>query len=164
MTASGRRLFPVLWLLFGLFFLRVLGQVLVAFAGVTWLPSMRHWYSGLISYPYLLASQIVMLAGMVKVNVDFTRGDGWFVRRNPALGRVANWFGWLYLTSMILRYAITRTLIIPVTLHCVLAIYLILIGRHHRAAVPDEAAASYYPRKEGAPAPERPPLRSPGRA
>jgi hypothetical protein len=131
-TAPARRLSGVLWLLFGLFFLRVLGQVLVAFAGVPWLPPMSSWYSGLISYPWLLASQLVMLAGMVKVNVDFARGDGWFARPNPPLGRAALWFGWLYLSSMILRYAITRTLIIPVTLHCVLAIYLILIGRYHR--------------------------------
>jgi hypothetical protein len=141
---SARRLALVLWILYALFFLRVFGQVLVAFAGVTWLPPMRHWYSGLIAYPYLLASQIAMLAGMVKVNADFTRGDGWFARPNPALGRVAYWFGWLYLSSMILRYAITRTLIIPVTLHCVLAIYLILIGRYHRAeeaAVRDPLAA-----------------------
>jgi hypothetical protein len=128
----ARRLAPVLWLIFGLFFLRVVGQVLVTFAGVTWLPSMRHWYSGLISYPYLLTSQIVMLAGMLKVNADFTRGDGWFSRPNRTFGRIAVPFGWLYLSSMILRYAITRTLLIPVTLHCVLAIYLILFGRYHR--------------------------------
>ena len=128
-TTAARRLAPVLWLLFGLFFLRVVGQVLVAFAGVTWLPPMRHWQSGLIGYPYLLSSQIVMLAGMLKVNADFTRGDGWFARPNRTFGRIAVPFGWLYLSSMILRYAITRTLLIPVTLHCVLAIYLILFGR-----------------------------------
>jgi len=131
-TTAARRLAPVLWLLSGLFFLRVVGQVLVAFAGVTWLPSMRHWYSGVISYPYLLTSQILMLAGMLKVNADFTRGDGGFARPNRTFGRIAVPFGWLYLSSMILRYAITRTLLIPVTLHCVLAIYLILFGRYHR--------------------------------
>ncbi|MGH3117384.1 MAG: hypothetical protein ACRDQ2_09785, partial [Gaiellales bacterium] len=131
-TPDPRRLAPVLWLLLALFCLRVLGQVLVAFAGVTWLPSMRHWYSGLISYPYLLTSQILMIAGMSKVNADFTRGQGWFARPNPAFGRWALVFGWLYLSSMILRYAITRTLLIPVTFHCILATYVILIGRYHR--------------------------------
>jgi hypothetical protein len=161
--AGAQRLAPILWFLFTLFFLRVLGQVLVAFAGVTWLPPMRYWYSGLISYPYLLASQIVMLAGMSKINADFTRGDGWFARPNPARGRVTLWFGWLYLSSMILRYAITRTLLIPVTLHCVLAVYLILIGRYLRAVSPNEAEASYHQDKEGRlrPAPEG--QRSPGR-
>jgi hypothetical protein len=151
-TTPARRLAPVLWLLFGLFFLRVLGQVLVAFAGVTWLPSMRHWYSGLISYPYLLTSQILMLAGLVKVNADFTRGDGWFARPNRTLGRIALPFGWLYLSSMVLRYAITRTLLIPVTLHCVLATYVILFGRYHLTD------------REEHPRPAQPLLRSPGRA
>lgn len=155
-TTPARRLSPVLWFLFALFFLRVLGQVLVAFAGVTWLPSMRHWYSGLISYPYLLASQIVMLAGMVKVNTDFTRSGGWFARPNRALGEIAVWFGWVYLSSMILRYAIMRTLPIPVTLHCVLAIYLILIGRYHRVYRATDTE-SHLQRAPGR-------LRSPGRA
>jgi hypothetical protein len=147
-TTSARRLAPVLWFLFALFFLRVLGQLLVAFAGVTWLLPMRYWYSGLISYPYLLASQIVMLAGMTKINADFTRGDGWWARPNAAIGRAAFWFGWLYLSSMILRYAITRTLLIPVTLHCVLAIYLILIGRYHRAFDPRDTARHLPPARE----------------
>jgi hypothetical protein len=142
-TPDAKRLAPVLWVLFGLFFLRVLGQVLVAFAGVTWLPPMQRWYSGLISYPYLLTSQVVMLACMARVNVDFTRGGGRFTRPNPTVGKWSLVSGWLYLTSMILRYAITRTLLIPVTLHCVLAIYLIVIGQYHRgwhgAGAPDKA-------------------------
>lgn len=131
-TPHAKRLAPILWVLFGLFFLRVLGQVLVAFAGVTWLPPMQYWYSGLISYPYLLTSQVVMLACMATINADFTRGDGWPVRPNAMVGQWALWFGWVYLSSMILRYVITRTLLIPVTLHCVLACYLILIGWYHR--------------------------------
>jgi hypothetical protein len=162
-TTSPRRLSPALWLLVGLFVLRVLGQVLVAFGGVTWLPPMRYWYSGLISYPYLLASQIVMLAGMSKINSDFTRGDGWWARPNSTIGRTAFWFGWLYLSSMILRYAITRTLVIPVTLHCVLAIYLILIGRYHRSLAPNQAEASYHRNRAGHLPRAREGLRSPGR-
>jgi hypothetical protein len=51
----------ILWLLTFLFFLRVLGQVLVAFFDVTFLPPMPYWYSGLLSYPVLLTSQILIL-------------------------------------------------------------------------------------------------------
>ena len=42
-----------------LFVLRVLGQALVAFFDVSFLPSMPHWYSGLMRYEYLLPSQLL---------------------------------------------------------------------------------------------------------
>ena len=44
-----------------LFFLRVLGQALVVFFSVSWLPSTEQWASGLIPYPTLLATQVVLL-------------------------------------------------------------------------------------------------------
>lgn len=43
-----RRHAPLLWILLFLFCLRVLGQILVAFAGVTFLPPMEDWFSGAI--------------------------------------------------------------------------------------------------------------------
>ena len=39
---------PLLALITALFACRVLGQALVVFLGVSWLPVMEHWYSGLI--------------------------------------------------------------------------------------------------------------------
>ena len=65
-----------LWGLTGLFFLRVIGQVLVAFFAVRALPPMAEWYSGLLPYPILLPVQLAMLAGMAKVNGDISRGEG----------------------------------------------------------------------------------------
>jgi hypothetical protein len=59
----------VLWLLLALFVLRVLGQALVAFFNVGFLPPMPAWYSGLMPYEYLLPSQLgfgyLYLAAMV---------------------------------------------------------------------------------------------------
>jgi hypothetical protein len=49
-----------------LFALRVLGQALVVFFSVGWLPPTEQWFSGLIRYPILLGIQLVMLAVMVK--------------------------------------------------------------------------------------------------
>ena len=43
------------------FFLRVLGQILVALDLAPFLPPMQAWYSGLVPYPLLLGSQIVIL-------------------------------------------------------------------------------------------------------
>src|SRR6266849_6829304 len=51
-----------MWLLLGLFVLRVVGQMLVAFFRVSFLPPMGEWYSGLMSYPILLPVQWVIIA------------------------------------------------------------------------------------------------------
>ena len=79
MTAPDPGRTTILWLLLLLFAARVGGQVLAAFFGVTWLPPMERWYSGLIPYPYLLASQILVIALMAKVCLDFTRGRGFVI-------------------------------------------------------------------------------------
>jgi hypothetical protein len=140
--SDPRRAAPILWALLGLFFLRVLGQLLVAFAGVTWLPPMPQWYSGLMPYPYLLPSQVVILAVFAKVCVDFSRGEGWFVRTRPWFGRGAYWFGWLYLTGMMVRYPIQMALhpedrwlgrTIPIVFHWVLASFVLVFASFHRA-------------------------------
>ncbi|MGH8667909.1 MAG: hypothetical protein ACREUH_01640, partial [Burkholderiales bacterium] len=93
-----------LWALLALFALRVAGQFLVAFFGVGWLPPMQRWYSGLVPYQYLLASQIVILALMTKICVDFTRGRGFFVQPRRFFAGPWLWFGWAYLAVMLARY------------------------------------------------------------
>jgi hypothetical protein len=135
------RLAALLWTLLGLFVLRVVGQVLVAFFGVQYLPPMEQWYSGLMPYEYLLPSQIAIIALMAVINRDFTRGAGFFFgpRRffaGPWLG-----FGYLYLAGMILRYPAQLLLVpglrwfdrtIPIVFHWVLASYVIAVGLDHR--------------------------------
>ncbi len=64
----------MLALLTTLFFLRVLGQALVASFSVSWLPTMQQWFSGLIPYPVLLTIQIVMMVCMVKISMDIWLG------------------------------------------------------------------------------------------
>ncbi len=79
----------VLALLTLLFFFRVLGQALVVFFSVGWLPSNEQWASGLLPYPALLAIQVVMLVGMVKILSDVWREGGFFaMARLP--GRVSS--------------------------------------------------------------------------
>ena len=51
-----RRCMIAMWMLLGLFVLRVVGQVLVAFFDVRFLPPMSQWYSGLLPYPQLAQS------------------------------------------------------------------------------------------------------------
>jgi hypothetical protein len=131
-----------LWLLLAAFCLRVTGQMLVAFVGVSWLPPMEAWYSGLMPYPYLLPSQFLIIALYCKVCLDFSRGDGFFVRPRAMFGQGVLAFGYVYFVAMILRYFIHMSLnpearwfggTIPIFFHWVLATFIILFGRYHRA-------------------------------
>lgn len=143
---------PILTLLTVLFFLRVLGQVLVAYASVGWLPAMEHWASGLIPYPILLAIQIIMLIFMVKISTDIWRGKGFFAAARLPCARLLIGFSAIYAGTMVLRYVLTvifhpemrwfgRT--IPIFFHFVLAAFIYTLGRFHsRQAIfarPDRA-------------------------
>ena len=139
--AKPRRLAPVLWVLLGLFVLRVVGQALVAFLGVGFLPPMQAWYSGLLPYTYLLPAQLGIIALMVKICVDFTRGAGPFVRPHRFFAVHWLYFGYLYLAVMVVRYPVQMVLqpesrwfggTIPIFAHWVLAAFVILVGLHHR--------------------------------
>ncbi len=142
MISPPRQLVWLLWVLLFAFCCRVLGQALVAFLGVTWLPPMEAWYSGLMPYPYLLPSQVLIIALYAKICVDFTRGTGYFMQTRPPFGRGVLWFGYVYLAAMILRYIIRMSLYpearwfggtIPIFFHWVLASFIIAFGRYHHA-------------------------------
>ncbi len=136
-----RRLAPLLWALLGLFVLRVAGQALVAFFRVSFLPPMQEWYSGLLPYEYLLPSQIVIIAVMAKICVDFTAGTGFFVTPRRFFAVLWLYFGYFYLAAMVVRYPIQMALhpesrwfggTIPIFFHWVLAAFVIAVGLHHR--------------------------------
>lgn len=141
MTAPSRKLVVLFWTLFFAFCLRVLGQALVAFTGVPWLPPIEEWYSGLLPYPYLLSAQVLIITLYGKVCRDFARGEGFFVRPRPLFGRGVLRFGYVYLAAIILRYVIRMSLYpeirwfggaIPIVFHWVLACFIIAFGRYHR--------------------------------
>ena len=136
-----RRLAPLLWGLLGLFALRVAGQALVAAGAAPWLPPMEQWYSGLLPYPLLVPAQLLILLLYGRVCLDFSRGDGWFVRTRPWFGRGALVFGWLYLGAMIVRYPVQMAInpgdrwlgrTLPIVFHWVLAAFVIAFGSFHR--------------------------------
>ena len=144
--SSPRRLAVLLWMLLIAFCLRVVGQMLVAFVGVSWLPPMEAWYSGLMPYPYLLPAQFLIMGLFSKVCFDFTRGEGFFVRSRPLFGRGLLVFGYLYLLSMVVRYIVQMSLhpetrwfggTIPIFFHWVLACFIIAFGQYHRGRLTD---------------------------
>ncbi len=131
---------PLLAFLTVLFSLRVLGQALVVFAAVDWLPASEHWFSGLIPYPILLVTQIIMLAGMVKISGDISRGEGFFAATRRKWSRLLIGFSALYAGLMIARYILTMIFrpemrwlgdVIPICFHFVLAGFIYVWGCYH---------------------------------
>ena len=125
-----------------LFIARVVGQVLVRYLNVGWLPAEPHWYSGLMPYPILLPVQLVMIVVMLKLVADVYRGNGWFSSGSRRAARIIRWLAILYFLSMVLRYVVTMALnpewrwfghTIPIWFHMVLAGFLFTYSRYLQA-------------------------------
>ena len=132
----------VLAALAALFFLRVVGQAVVAIAAPAFLPGMLHWYSELLPYPLLLPAQIAILFVQGAVCVQFARGSGVVVMpARPGVGRILIALAGLYAGSMVLRYALTMAWhpqrrwlgagTIPSAFHVVLAGFIATVGHYH---------------------------------
>ena len=139
---SSRKTSLVLWGLLIAFCGRVLGQLLVVLGAAPWLPPMKEWFSGLLPYPSLLASQVLIIVVLGWISVDFARGRGFWVSTRPFFARGVLVFAYVYLAAMILRYVLRMALVpearwfgqtIPIFFHWVLASFLIVFGRWHRA-------------------------------
>jgi hypothetical protein len=122
------------------FFLRVLGQALVAMGWANLLPPMEEWYSGLVPYPPLLAIQAVILGVQAAISRDIWQDAGIFARQPPALGRRLQWLSYVYAAAMLLRYVVTMAVYperrwlsgtIPIFFHWVLSAYLFTLGRYY---------------------------------
>jgi uncharacterized protein len=136
-----RRYALALWVLLTLFVLRVAGQLLIAVGFGDFLPPWEEWFSGLVPYSQLLASQIIIVILFAKVCLDFTRGHGLFVVAQPGLSVGLLAFGSVYLGVMVIRYVMRMALYpperwtggsIPIFFHWVLASFLLVVGMYHR--------------------------------
>lgn len=131
---------PLLWLCVILFMFRVIGQVYVAVYEPRWLPAMREWYSGLLPYYLLLPAQLIILALMVVISYDHSRGDGYFVVNESTPGRTLMGLSAFYASSMFVRYVWIMAKhperrwfkgTIPIFFHFLLASFIFLIGSFH---------------------------------
>lgn len=106
-----------------------------------WLPPMREWYSGLISYPLLLPIQIVFIVTMARMTLDvWAGGVGWASPR-PGLGAFLAWASFVYAGTMVVRFVVwhrrppeRRRAWIPIIFHVVLAAFLWTFASWHPAA------------------------------
>lgn len=123
------------------FALRVSGQIVAALFGPAFLPPMEECYSGVLPYPYLVISQLVILVFQFEVSRQLRAGAGPLARERPRLGVGLKWFSLVYFLAMVARYAITMGThperrwfggTIPIFFHQVLAAYVYLLSRYHR--------------------------------
>jgi hypothetical protein len=130
---GGRAIYvTLLVVLFGLFVLRVVGQILAATIAPSWLPPMHRWYSGLMPYRYLLPTQLVFVVVMLAMLLGVARG---VAALGPEAGRWIIWASYIYALGMVvrsLRYALApperRGVLIPIIFHFVLAAFLFVYG------------------------------------
>jgi hypothetical protein len=132
-----------LWTLLALFTGRVAGQLAVSLDAAPFLPPMEQWQSGLLPYPALLVSQLILIALLGTICRQFSRGGGYFVEPHPWLGRPLWIAGWIYAGGMVLRYVVWMAIkpeerwtgdLIPVVFHIVLASFLLIVAANHRRA------------------------------
>jgi hypothetical protein len=93
---------------------------------------MERWYSGLLPYEYLLPSQILIIALMLKICADFTRLRGYFYEPKRFFARPWLIFGYVYLAAMLLRAVLVMDRPIPIIFHWVLAAFILVVGESHR--------------------------------
>jgi hypothetical protein len=155
----------VLWLLFGLFLARVLGQVVAAVAAPLWLPPTRAWYSGLMPYKYLFPAQLLILAVMIALTNAVSTGSGALGAPRPAVGEVLLWASYLYAAAMLIRLVRwlssppeRRGVFIPIVFHLVLAAFVFVYASWHAGARSRESSST------AAAAPLTPPRRPPPRS
>ncbi len=150
MSQERRRYVLALWTLLALFVLRVAGQLLVAVGFGGFLPPWEEWFSGVVPYPQLLVSQIVIVTVYGKICVDVTRGRGFFVAPRRWLGFTLLAVGSVYLGVMLVRYAVRMALYpperwtggsIPIFFHWVLASFMLVLGAYHRRSAPPPTPA-----------------------
>ena len=133
---TTRRYAWALWLLTAMFAVRVVAQpAALALDGL--LPSFDSWDGGVLPYPVLLVTQLVILGWLARTAWRFSMGT---VVPHRRIGRLALMFGAVYFAAMFVRLLLGVTVLsdvrwfaspLPAFFHLVLAAYLLLYGYGH---------------------------------
>lgn len=135
--ARARRDARWLWALLAVFLVRIVAQPLSLVVDSPLLPPFDAWYSGVVPYGWLLASQIVMAAGLIVVVRRVATGR---TRPRRAAGLAAIGVGVVYGSVMVVRLVLGLTMLrehgwfarpLPTVVHIALATFLIVYGRYH---------------------------------
>ena len=141
-----RRYAPWLWLLTGLFAFRVVAQpAALVLGGGAILPGFEAWHGGVLPYPLLLVTQVIILGWLGATARRFSTLG---VVPNRRLGLLLLTVGGVYFAAMAIRLLLGATVLrearwfgalLPAIFHLVLASYLLLYGHFH-ALGPKRAA------------------------
>jgi hypothetical protein len=141
--ASGQRPIPSrpyaigLWLLLGLFALRVAAQPLSLVDRLGVLPTFESWHSAALPYGLLLSTQLAILVALATTAYRFTVGA---VTPQRSRGALALTLGGMYFVGMLARLVLGLTALghlrwfaspLPTIFHLVLATWVLLYGRFH---------------------------------
>ena len=126
----------ILWVLLGLFCVRVAAQLIQALAPVSLLPAFQAWHSPALPYPLLVATQVVIITVYAWIACGIQAGRTQPDRR---LGRWLLGLGGVYFAFMLVRLVLGTTLLqetwfdalIPSGFHLVLAALLLVVGSFH---------------------------------
>lgn len=125
----------IMTVLLVLFLGRVIGQVLAATMGPSWLPPMPRWYSGLMPYRYLLPAQLILVVLMTAATAAVSRAAPTLGGPAPTAGMWLVRASYVYALAMVvraIRYATAlperRGVLIPIVFHFVLAAFLFTYG------------------------------------
>jgi len=127
-----------LWFYSGLFLVRVAGQLVVRTRRPAWLPADEEW--NLTPYRFLLPIQLTILGLMAWIDVDLSRGAGFWATPKPNFGQAVLWLAYAYAATMLVRYLVRMRHrpeerwfggTIPIVFHWVLASYLWVLGSFH---------------------------------
>lgn len=133
-----RQAAPYLGLFSALFFMRVVGQVIVRVRKPAWLPPTGQW--NLTPYHLLLPTQIAILGLLAWIDADFAGGRGFWTEPRVPFGRGVLWFALVYASAMVIRYVVSMIRMperrwfggtIPIVFHGVLAGWLVVFGDYH---------------------------------
>ena len=128
----------LLWLIAGLFGLRVVGQAIQYWVPHPALPPFEAFQGSGLPYPLLLSVQLVILVWMGRLAWRISARR---MRARQHAGRLLAWFGWLYFACMLARLVIGRAFDtgspwfeawIPAVFHLVLAVLVLTLAAYHQ--------------------------------
>ncbi len=126
-----------LWLCAGIFTFRVAAQLAALLFKPSFLPAFESWHGGVLPYPLLLGTQILIFIWLTWTAWQFSQSN---VYPRRQLGMVIIIFASLYFLVMLLRLLLGLTILsehrwfasyLPAFFHLVLASYLFLYGHFH---------------------------------
>ena len=127
----------LLWVILGLFLLRVSGQLIQFFFSFSFIPAFEEFHSGTMSYALLFLFQVIIISFYLRTCLRMSKD---IIVVNRIKGKRLLTLGCMYASVMIIRYILRMIMFpterwfggcIPIFFHIVLASFFIVNGVYH---------------------------------